>query len=68
MVYGLVHALIDGSQLMLGRGCLVVLGLGRHSQLPQFLIYIVHIGADPLSDDAEIVVVHLLPLWRHSAE
>ena len=34
----------DGRQFVLGGGHFVVFGLGRDSQLPQFLVKVVHIG------------------------
>ncbi len=47
---------------MLGRGHLVVLGLGKHPQLPQLLVQLLHIGADAGLDGAEIMVLQLLAL------
>ena len=59
---------IDGSQLMLCRGHLIVLGLGGYAQLPQLLIDIPHICRNTLADGAEIMILHLLPLRRHGSE
>ena len=53
---------------MLSGSHLIVLGLCRNPQLPQFLVYILHEGSDSLPDYAEIVIVHLLSLGRHRAE
>ena len=39
-----------------------MLGLAGNAQLPEFNIHIPHKGADPLPDNAEVVVVHLLSL------
>ena len=65
---GLSTLPVDRSQLMLGRGHLVVLGPGRHPQLPQFHVQILHISAHPLADGAEVMVLQLLALGRGSAE
>ena len=59
---------VDGSQLVLGRRHLVVLGLGGHAQLPQLQVHIPHKGSHSLADGAEIVIVQLLPLGRHGAK
>ena len=42
VVDGHVALCINRSQLMLCRSYLVVLGLGRNAQLPQFLVHILH--------------------------
>ncbi len=68
MVHGQVRLGVDRGQLVLGRGHLVVLGLGGDAQLPKLLIDLVHIRADPLPDRAEVMIVHLLSLGRHGAE
>ena len=52
----------DGGQLVLGRGGLVVLGLGHDAQLPQLLVQFLHEVRDPRLDGAEVVVVQLLAL------
>ena len=59
---------VDGRQLMLGRSHLVMLGLGRHPQLPELLVKLLHERAHPLPDHAVVVVVHLLALGRHGSE
>ena len=59
---------IDGRQLVLGGSHLVVLRLGQNAQLPQLLVQILHERADALPDDAEILIVQLLPLGRGRAE
>ena len=59
---------VNRSQLMLCRRYLVVLGLGCHAQLPQLLVDFLHEGSDTLTDIAEVMIVQLLSLGRHSAE
>ena len=59
---------IDRCQLMLCRSCLVMLCLGRNTQFPQFLIYVLHVCRYFLPDGSQIMVIHLLALRRHSAE
>ena len=56
------------SQLVLGGGGLVVLGLGHNTQAPQLLIQGLHEGGHPGLDGAEIMVVQLLPLGGLGAE
>ncbi len=68
IVYGYVGLRIDGRQLMLCRSHFIVLGLGGYAQLPQLLIDIPHICRNTLTDGAEIMVLHLLPLRRHGSE
>ena len=68
VIYGHIALGVNGSQLMLSRSHLVVLGLGRHTQLPQLLIHILHEIRDPLPDNAEVVIVQLLSLRRHGAK
>ena len=62
VVGGQVGGGIDGRQLMLGGGDLVVLGLRQDAQLPELLVQILHVGRHLGLDDAEVVVVHLLAL------
>ena len=62
VVGGYVGAGVDGGQLMLGRGHLVVLGLGQDAQLPQLLVQLLHKGGYPGLDGAEVVVLQLLAL------
>ena len=57
-----------GRKLMLRGGDLVVLGLGKHAELPQLLVQIGHELRDARLDRAEVMVVHLLSLRRHCAE
>ena len=64
VVAGQVHFFKNGSQFKLGRGHLVMAGLGRNSQLPQFLFHIVHKVQDAGGNATEIVVIHLLVLSR----
>ena len=52
----------DGGHFMLGRGHLVVLGLGQDSQLPQLLIQLLHKGGDSGLDGTEVMVIQLLAL------
>ena len=59
---------INGSQFMLTRSHLIVLGLGRHAQLPQLLIYILHEIRNPLADNTEIMIIQLLSFRRHGAK
>ena len=68
VVNSLVYTLVDRRKLMLGRSHLVVLCLGRHAQLPKFFIHIVHVGTDPLTDGAKVMVLQLLPLGRHGSK
>ena len=58
----------DGRELVLGGGGLVVLGLGKDAQLPQFLVQLGHEGLHTGLDRAEVVVVQLLSLGRLRAE
>ncbi len=68
VVGGDVGSGIDGRQLVLGGSDLVVLRLGQDAQLPQLLVQVRHIRRHAGLDDAEIVVVQLLPLGRLRAE
>ena len=54
--------------LELGRGDLVVAGLGRDAQPPQLAIEIHHERQDPLADRAEVLVLELLALGRRGPE
>ena len=49
---------------MLGRGGLVVFGLGQNAQLPEFLIQLFHKGLNTGFDGTEIMILHLLSLGR----
>ena len=53
---------------MLSGSNLVVLSLIGNSELPQLLVEILHELADILTDNSEIVILHLLPLGRHCTE
>ena len=53
---------------MLRGSHLVVLRFCRHAQLPKLFVYIIHICTHTLPDDAEIMVIQFLSLWRHGAE
>ena len=68
MVGGDVGGGVDGGQLVLGGGHLVVLGLGQDAQLPQLVVQVGHVGGHPGLDGAEVVVVHLLALGGLGAE
>ncbi len=59
---------VNGSQLVLRRSNLVMLGLSQDTQLPQFLVQILHEGQDTGFDDTEIMVIQFLALGRHCAE
>ena len=54
--------------LELGRCDLVVAGLGRDAEPPQFAIEIHHERQDPLADRAEVLVLELLALGRRRPE
>ena len=45
-----------------------MLGFGEDSELPELVVQVGHIGRDARLDDAEVVVVQLLPLRRHGTE
>ena len=52
---------------MLGRSHLIVLGLGRERPASRALyVHIIHVGADPLPDGSEVVILHLLAPWAAS--
>ena len=68
LVAGDVDGSIHRRQLVLGRGHLVVLGLGGDAQTPQLVIHLAHIIHDALLDVAVIVVVQLLALGRLGTE
>ena len=58
----------DRRHLVLARRYLVVLGLGEDTQLPQFLVKILHEGSYTRTECAKVVIVHLLTLRGHCAE
>ena len=68
MVGGQVGFLVNGGQLMLGGGHFIVLGLGGYAQFPQLFVQVLHEGADTFADDAEVMVLHLLPLGSRRSE
>ena len=68
VVAGGVGVAVDGGQLVLGGGDLVVLGLGQDAQLPQLLIQLLHVGGHPGLDGAEVVVLQLLSLGGLGSE
>ena len=68
VVGGDVGGRVDRRQLVLRGGNLVVLGFGEDSELPELVVQVGHIGRDARLDDAEVVVVQLLPLRRHGTE
>ena len=64
VVDGHIGGVVDGGQLMLAGSHLVVLGLGRHAQLPQLLVQILHERRHLGTDHAEVVLLQLLALGR----
>ena len=68
MIRSNVGSRIDRSQFMLCRRHLIVLGLCCDAQFPALLIELFHELSDPLTDDSEIVVIHLLSFRRHCPE
>ena len=68
VVDGDVGGVVDGGQLMLAGGDLVVLGLGGNAQLPQLLVQFLHKAGDDGADRAEVVLLQLLALGRGRAE
>ena len=59
---------IDGRKLMLRGRNLVVLGLCRNTELPEFDVEVFHIRTDSLTDCSKIVVLKLLSLGCGSTE
>ena len=68
LVHGQVAHGVKGGQLMLGRGHLLVLGLGGDAQLPQLPVQVVHERAHPFPDDTEVLILQLLALGGGGAE
>ena len=68
VVDGDIGGVVDGGQLMLAGGDLVVLGLGGDAQLPQLLVQLLHKAGDDGADGAEVVLLQLLTLGRGRAE
>ena len=53
---------------MLCGSCLVVLCLGINAEFPELLVKLMHEGGYSFLDGTEIMVVHLLTLWRSCSE
>ncbi len=68
VIYRNIGCLINRSQLMLCRCNLVVLRFCRHAELPKLHVQILHIGADALFDNAEVMILHLLSFRRQRPE
>ena len=68
LVDGAVGVGEDGGQLVLGGGHLVVLRLGRHAQLPQLVVELLHELVHRGADGAEVVLFQLLALAGRIAE
>ena len=68
VIRGDVGCGINRSQLMLRRCNLVMLRLGKDSQLPELIIEIFHKGRNPWLYDTEIVIIQLLSLRRLCSE
>ena len=64
MIGGNIDHAVDGRKLMLRGSHLVMLGLGRHAQLPQFAVELMHKGRHTGLDHAVIMIVQLLTLGR----
>ena len=63
-----IGCLINRSQLVLGRSNLIMLGLGRNAELPQFLVQVMHVFGNSWFQNSEIMIFHLLPLRSRSAD
>ena len=59
---------VHGRQFMLSGSHLIVLGFCKYAQLPKLIVKILHEGLYAAFNNTEIMVVHLLTLWGHSAE
>ena len=68
VVGGDVGGGVDGGQLVLRGGDLVMLCFGQHAELPQLPVQIGHVRGHAGFDGAEVMVVELLPLGRTGAE
>ena len=62
VVHGERALLEHGGELVLAGGHLVVLGLGRYGELPEFVVELLHEGVHRGSDGAEVVLLELLSL------
>ena len=60
LVAGGVGVAVDRGHFVLGRGHLVVFGLGEDAELPQFIVQILHISGNSGSDRAKIVILQFL--------
>ena len=67
VVGGDVGVLVDGRDLELTGGHLVMPGLGRDAEAEQGVFHILHEGHDARRDGAEVVVFHLLALGGRGA-
>ena len=68
MVDGDIRNREHGSQFVLARCDLVVLGLCRHAQLPELLVELLHVVVHRRTDGTEVMLLHLLALARRCAE
>ena len=68
LVDGLVDLAIDGGELMLAGGNLVVLSLGGDAERPQLVVQVLHIGRDGGADCAKVVLLELLALAGSGAK
>ena len=59
---------VNRGQLMLCGSHFIMLRLGRHAQLPQLHIQILHEGTDTFPDDAEVMILQLLSLGCRCTE
>ena len=68
MVHCHIRGFVDGSHFVLCGSRLIMLGLGSHAQFPQLNIHVMHKSADTLTDNTEIMVIHLLTLRCRGTE
>ena len=68
LVGGDIDGAVDGRKFVLCGRDFVVLGLGKHAELPQLLVQVAHERRDAGLDCAEVVVLELLSLGRLRAE
>lgn len=68
LVDGAVSVAVHGRKLMLGRGHLVMLGLGCDGEAPQHVVELLHEGVHRRADGAEVMLVKLLALAGRRAE
>ena len=55
---------VDGCELVLSGCNLIVLGLCKDSEFPEFFVEVVHKGLYSGLDDSEVMVIHFLTLGR----